>query len=260
MGRPACLTARESATSSSCACWVAVGWAPSTRPSRSLSRHVALKLLTLHAHHDARQSAGSLREAKSAVRGSITRTSCRSSASASTRARPITSCNSSRGRAWTRSTASSGGWGSDLPRRASRSSAANGQVHDPTAAAVARSLVTGRWEPAGVADPTDSCPAPEGRPMDRTHQPGVVRGPRRTARRGGQQPSDPILSTVSSLPGDVDGASGGRGPQGVGRTGGPWRGSGCRWPMRWNMPTGKGSFTATSSPRTCCWISAGPSG
>src|SRR5262249_3925054 len=82
---------------------------------------------------------------------------------------------------------------------------ANGRAHDPTAVAVARSLVTGRWELAGGADQTDSWPVPGSEPMDRTPQPKVVRESSSDGPTGGQQPPHPIASSEVSLPGDVDG-------------------------------------------------------
>ena len=75
----------------------------------SLGRHVALKVLPGHARLDAKLLRAVPPRGAGGGAGCTTPTSCRSSAWASTRGRPTTSCSTSRGRRWTRSWASSAG-------------------------------------------------------------------------------------------------------------------------------------------------------
>ena len=110
---------------------------------------------------------------------------------------------------------------------------------DVSAADVARSLLTGRFEPAG--EPTEA---------SRTRQ-------RPASGRRDRAPSRTALSSSSlSLPG-VAAAAASRNARATGRA---WRGSGIRSPMRSLTLMARGSCTATSSRRTCCSTRRGPSG
>ena len=184
-------------------------------------------------------------------RGCTTPTSCRSSASASRTGCTTTSCSSSRARRSTRSWTSCGGCGGPthgrrLPRSRAISPAAGDSAHEVSAAAVARSLLTGRFalhepdpganggetsdgQPPHVADrATRADPGPDRRRFLRRPATAPPRSPR---------PAGPTCRRCR-VPG--------------GGTGRAWPGSACRWPRRWPTPTARASSTATSSRRTCC--------
>ena len=152
----------------------------------SLGRHVALKVLPGHALLDPRQLAASAAR-RGRRRGCTTPTSCRSSASASRMGSPTTSCSSSRARALTRSSTSCGGCSGPSPPRLAppdwrERSASLGQLSpDVTAAAVARSLLTGQFALARAGARAARRPVDARTESPRRHLPPPGRDPRPTA-------------------------------------------------------------------------------
>ena len=100
-----------------------------------------------------------------------------------------------------------------------------------------------------------------GEPDGRPRRPIAAAGRRRAgvpsavARDGRLSDSSrrPSSSVVAAGP-ERRAASRRRGSRPTGRA---WPGSACRWPTPWSTPTSRGSCTATSSRRTCCWTRAG---
>ena len=144
----------------------------------SLGRHVAIKVLPAHALLDARP-AGPLRARGAGRRRSCTtRTSCRSSASASRTACTTTSCSSSRAWAWTtvleelrRLQPGKPGSGSTQGRRVANF-ASPARISPSTE--LARSLMTGRFTPAAAKE--GDAPAARGDGTDAA-APGAGAGP-----------------------------------------------------------------------------------
>ncbi len=168
----------------------------------SLGRRVALKLLTFQAHRDARQKHRFEREARSTARLHHTNIV------------PIFGVGEHEGTPYYVMQLIRG-QGLDQvcaelrKIRASRLKPCDEVVHvherpdHSTAVAVALSLFTGCFQPAGVAKDTDSWSDPEGDPLDRTLPPETVPEPSAQDRIAGGQPADLTPPSEVSLPGDV---------------------------------------------------------
>ena len=227
----------------------------------SLGRHVALKVLPPQMLRG-RQAAAAVRARGAGRRRSCTTpTSCRSSASASTRALPYYVMQFIQGLGLDevldelQAAASPASRAAAAPhgRRAANCASRRKDVsagRRPVAAdrPVRRRTPEGR-RCAGGPEPTRP-PRPSPGRGRRPDPAGDVRSP------GGSSDTVSLSSSSVVLPG----------PGGDGRarssrpTGRAWPGSACRWPTPWTTPTARASSTATSSRPTCCWTRAAPSG
>jgi serine/threonine protein kinase len=169
----------------------------------SLGRHVALKVLTVQPHRDAKQKRRFEREAKSAARLHHTNIV------------PVFGVGEHEGAPYYVMQFIRGQGLDQVSRELRRIKAGALSTGDPeleihdlprnqTAAAVACSLLTGCLGSPGLTDGTDPGTALDSDPMNQTPRPELVRtsSPDTTVSRG-EQLTDPAHSSESLLPGDV---------------------------------------------------------
>ena len=184
----------------------------------SLGRHVALKLLTFQSHRDANQKSRFEREAKSAARLHHTNI-VPVFGVGEHEGTPYYVMQFIRGQGLDQVSHELRRMRAGTVGPGDRTIGSNGLPSDPTAVAVAYSLLTGCLEQAGDADKTDACSDAEKLPANRTPRPDVVRGPSPDGTSECQQASRPAHGSEASIPGDV------------GRS--EWRSSGVNGSLYW---------------------------